>query len=92
MVRSVRADGEPAWWLNVQDHPEVVVKTADCPLMVKGRAAVGNELRRLWARRGEYGKNQRANAALRSIETAVVVLEPLLTNTVQQRLKGMGPK
>jgi hypothetical protein len=60
--------------------------------MVKGRAAVGNELRRLWARRGEYSKNQEANAALRSIETAVVVLEPLLTNTEQRRLKGMGPK
>ena len=72
------ADGEPGWWLNLQAHPEVSVQTADGRLMVRGRAAEGDERRRLWEHWGEFDKNMDANAALRSTETAVVVLEPLL--------------
>lgn len=73
-------DGEPAWWLNLQAHPEVSVKTNDGQRMVRGRAAEGDERRRLWERWGDYDKNLDANAALRSTETAVVVLEPLPTH------------
>jgi deazaflavin-dependent oxidoreductase (nitroreductase family) len=71
-------DGEPAWWLNLQAHPEVQVDLVDGPRLVTGRAAQGNERERLWARWQEIDKNLDAYAARRSTETAVVILEPRL--------------
>ncbi len=70
------ADGEPAWWLNVQAHPETSVDLVDGRRSVRGRAAEGEERSRLWARWREIDANLDAFAALRSSETAVVVLEP----------------
>ena len=69
-------DGEPAWWLNLQAHPDAEVRLADGPRLVRVRAAAGDERSRLWARWREIDKNLDAYAALRSTETAVVVLEP----------------
>lgn len=69
-------EGEPAWWLNLQAHPDVEVELADGRRSVTGRAAQGVERDRLWARWGEIDKNLDGYAALRSTETAVVVLEP----------------
>jgi len=71
------ADGEPAWWLNLQKHPDASVDIGGGRRSVKGRAAVGDERSRLWARWREIDKKLDAYAALRSSETAVVVLEPL---------------
>jgi deazaflavin-dependent oxidoreductase (nitroreductase family) len=70
------AEGEPAWWLNLQTHPEVTVHLADGHRTVRGRAAEGEERSRLWDRWRELNDNLDAEAALRSGETAVVVLEP----------------
>ena len=70
------ADGEPAWWLNLQAGPEASVSLADGQRTVKGRAAVGEERSRLWARWRQIDKNLDSLAELRSSETAVVVLEP----------------
>lgn len=70
------ADPEPAWWLNLQAHPEATVDVKDGRRTVKGRAAEGEERSRLWARWREIDANLDAEAALRSRETAVVVLEP----------------
>lgn len=70
------ADPEPAWWLNLQAHPEVTVETADGRRSVRGRAAEGEERSRLWDRWREIDKNLDAYAARRSRETAVVILEP----------------
>jgi len=69
-------EGEPAWWLNLQAHPDVEVETVDGRRFVTGRAAQGLERERLWARWGEIDENLDGYAALRSKETAVVVLEP----------------
>jgi deazaflavin-dependent oxidoreductase (nitroreductase family) len=69
-------EGEPAWWLNLQTHPEVGVDLADGPRQVTGRAARSDERERLWARWREIDKNLDAYAARRSAETAVVILEP----------------
>ena len=42
---------EPAWWLNLQAHPEAVVELAGrIRREVLGRAAVGGERERLWQR------------------------------------------
>jgi deazaflavin-dependent oxidoreductase (nitroreductase family) len=69
-------EGEPAWWLNLQSHPDVEVELVDGRRLVTGRAAHGLERERLWARWGEIDENLDGYAALRSTETAVVVLEP----------------
>ncbi|MDH3425677.1 MAG: nitroreductase family deazaflavin-dependent oxidoreductase [Acidimicrobiia bacterium] len=70
------ADAEPAWWLNLQAHPEASVDLAGGRRTVRGRTAEGEERSRLWARWRELDKNLDAYAALRSAETAVVILEP----------------
>jgi deazaflavin-dependent oxidoreductase (nitroreductase family) len=69
-------EGEPAWWLNLQGHPDVVVDFADGERLVTGRAAQGEEREHLWARWREIDKNLDAYAARRSSETALVILEP----------------
>jgi deazaflavin-dependent oxidoreductase (nitroreductase family) len=69
-------EGEPAWWLNLQAHPEVHVDMPDGPRRVTGRAALGEERERLWAKWREIDKNLDAYAARRPTATAVVILEP----------------
>jgi deazaflavin-dependent oxidoreductase (nitroreductase family) len=67
---------EPAWWLNLQAHPDAEVVVADGTRPVHGRAAEGAERDRLWDRWREIDKKLDAWAARRSKPTAVVVLEP----------------
>jgi len=69
-------DGEPAWWLNLQAQPDARVVLADGERAIRGRAAVGEERSRLWDRWREIDKKLDSYAALRSSETAVVILEP----------------
>ena len=72
---------EPAWWLNLQAHPEATVQLVDGPRAVKARIATGDERERLWAKVGDYpgwGDDLDALAAHRPGQTAVVVLEPRL--------------
>ncbi|HWO69628.1 MAG TPA: nitroreductase/quinone reductase family protein [Actinomycetota bacterium] len=68
---------EPAWWLNLQAHPEAVVELAGgIRRDVLGRAAVGEERERLWRRWRELDRNLDGFASRRPRRTAVVVLEP----------------
>jgi deazaflavin-dependent oxidoreductase (nitroreductase family) len=70
-------EGEPAWWLNLQAHPDAVVELAGgIRREVLGKAAVGEERDRLWQRWSELDQNLDDYAARRPQETAVVVLEP----------------
>jgi deazaflavin-dependent oxidoreductase (nitroreductase family) len=73
------ADAEPAWWLNLQENPVATVELAGATHPVVARAAQGDERLRLWARWREIDAQLDAFAALRSSETAVVVLEPVTT-------------
>lgn len=70
-------DPEPAWWLNLQANPVARMELDGATLTVRGRAAEGEERERLWQRWREIDDNLDAYAAMRSRETAVVVLEPL---------------
>jgi deazaflavin-dependent oxidoreductase (nitroreductase family) len=68
---------EPAWWLNLQAHPDTTIQLFNGPRAVHGRAATPDERPRLWARWAEYdGEDLDSWAARRPGETAVVVLEP----------------
>jgi hypothetical protein len=68
---------EPAWWLNLQAHPEASVFLATGEVPVRGRAAAGEERARLWERFKEFGDEELDGFATRRPgETAVVVLEP----------------
>ena len=69
------ADGEPAWWLNLQVHPDASVVLVDGPRPVRAHMAKGNERSRLWGRWRAIDAKLDAYAALRSSETAVVILE-----------------
>ena len=69
-------EAEPAWWINLQAHPDATVDLVDGPRTVHARAAVGDERRRLWARWAHYNRGLDQYAAMRSHETAVVVFEP----------------
>ena len=70
------AEGEPAWWLNLQAHPDATVALVGESRAVHGRAATGDERTRLWARWREMGDDVDGYATLRPSETAVVILEP----------------
>jgi len=69
-------DAEPAWWLNLLAQPDAVVDLPGGSRAVRGRAASPDERPRLWARWGAFNKDLEAEAALRSRETAVVILSP----------------
>ena len=69
---------EPAWWLNLQAHPDSTVELPGEIRKVHGRAATADERPRLWAKWGEYdGEESLASwASRRPRETAIVILEP----------------
>jgi hypothetical protein len=67
---------EPAWWLNLQAHPDATAQTRDGARQVRARRARGDERERLWSCWAAIDKNLDAYAALRPTQTAVVVLEP----------------
>jgi deazaflavin-dependent oxidoreductase (nitroreductase family) len=75
------ADPEPAWFLNLQTHPEATMELPDgSTAPVTARAAVGEERERLWRSLVDLGTTAYtdANAALRSRRPAIVILEPAL--------------
>jgi deazaflavin-dependent oxidoreductase (nitroreductase family) len=68
--------GEPAWWLNLQAHPEATVDLKGGSRVVRAHAAMGVERVRLWDQWRQIDTKLDSYAALRPTETAVVVLEP----------------
>ena len=74
------AEPDPAWWINLQANPVATVELPDGSRKVTARAAIGEERTRLWERFLTLGSSAftDASAALRSRETAIVVLEPRL--------------
>ena len=70
-------EGHPAWWLNLEAHPDAVVRLAgQRPRPVRARSAAGQERDRLWQRWIEVDPQIDAYAGRRSTQTPVVVLEP----------------
>jgi len=69
-------EGEPAWWLNLQAHPQARVQLTDGTHAVVANVATGQERARLWELWRSLDKNLDGYARRRSTQTAVVVLEP----------------
>jgi hypothetical protein len=72
------ADSEPAWWLNLKEHPDASVLLPTGERAVRGRSADEDERQRLWARVSDYpgwGDDLDGLAARRSMNTSVVVFE-----------------
>ena len=67
---------EPAWWLNLQAHPDATIDLPDGPRGIHARAADGEERDRLWAKMRRIEPRIDAYATRRPNETAVVVFEP----------------
>jgi F420H(2)-dependent quinone reductase len=70
-------EGHPSWWLNLEAHPDAVVRLArQDPRPVRARATTGQERERLWQRWLAVNSSLEAFAGRRSTETPVIVLEP----------------
>lgn len=70
-------EGHPAWWLNLEAHPDAVVRLAhQRPRPVRARLATGEERERLWKRWLAIEPQTETYARRRGVETPVVVLEP----------------
>lgn len=83
------ADGEPAWWLNLQANPDTTVDLADGPRAVRARMATGAERERLWPKFRDYpgwGDDLDELAARRSTPTALVVLTPRTVEPDQEAM------
>jgi deazaflavin-dependent oxidoreductase (nitroreductase family) len=71
-------EGHPSWWLNLQAHPDAVVRQAGGqPRPVRARSTTGEERARLWALWVAVDPRLDAFAELRTTETPVVVLADL---------------
>ncbi len=68
---------DPAWWLNLQAHPQARVQTKDGERLMVAHAATGEERARLWEQWAVVDRQLDEYAARRPGETAVVVFEPV---------------
>jgi F420H(2)-dependent quinone reductase len=70
-------EGHPSWWLNLEAHPDAVVRLAGQEARpVRAFRAAGEERDRLWQLWGAVEPQLDGYAGLRSTETPVVVLAP----------------
>jgi F420H(2)-dependent quinone reductase len=70
-------EGHPAWWRNVEAHPDVVVRLkGQEPRPVHAVEATGAERERLWQLWAEVDDDLDGYAGLRTAKTPVVVFEP----------------
>lgn len=69
-------EGQPAWWLNLQAHPDALVETPSGTRAMRARAASVTETQRLWPRWREVQDDLDAYAARRATPTPLVILSP----------------
>ena len=70
------AEPAPAWWLNLQAHPDAIVDLPGGSVReVRAREAKGDERSRLWARWRDVEKGDLDAYATRRTSTPLIVLE-----------------
>lgn len=71
-------EGHPSWWLNLQAHPEAVLRLAgQRPRRVRAVEVSGEERDRLWGRWLAIEPEIEHFAGERSVEAPIIVFEPL---------------
>ena len=71
-------EGHPSWWLNLEAHPTAACAwRANRARPVRAVVATGEERDRLWQRWAAVDSQLDDYAAMRTVETPVIVLEPL---------------
>jgi deazaflavin-dependent oxidoreductase (nitroreductase family) len=76
-------EGHPSCWLNLEAHPDAVVRLAhQRPRPVRARQTAGGERDRLWQRWVAVDPNVDALARGRTTTTPVIVFEPRVDTTV----------
>lgn len=69
-------EGHPAWWLNLEAHPDAVVRLArQEPRRVHAHRAMDDERERLWQRWLDLEPETTAYAERRAVDTPIVVFE-----------------
>jgi len=71
------APDHPAWYRNLEAHPEVEVQVADRRFRARARDARGEERARIWKRMAEIYPGYDQYQARTDREIPVVVLEPV---------------
>lgn len=78
-------EGQPAWWLNLEAHPDAVISLKGQPRRpVRARRVAGEERDRLWQLWAKVDEGLDAYAASRTADTPVVVFEPRQATTADQ--------
>lgn len=84
-------EGHPAWWVNLRERPEAMVRLADGePRRYRARAAVGAERDCLWGRWTAVNGDLDGYAAQRTTTAPVVVLEPVSGCAAAHPTDGAG--
>jgi deazaflavin-dependent oxidoreductase (nitroreductase family) len=69
-------EGHPSWWLNLEAHPDAVIRlSGQPPQAVRAREAVDDERDRLWQRWIDVEPDLDGYAGRRTTQAPVVVLE-----------------
>ena len=80
-------EGQPAWWLNLEAHPDAVIRLeGEAERPVRARRVEGDERDRLWRRWSEIDEGLDAYAASREADTPVVVFESALAADAPARI------
>ncbi|MCU0310921.1 MAG: nitroreductase family deazaflavin-dependent oxidoreductase [Acidimicrobiales bacterium] len=75
-------EGQPAWWLNLEAHPDAVIRLKgrpECP--VRARRALGEERDRLWRWWADLDEGLDAYDGSRLADAPVVLFEPRPSGT-----------
>ena len=70
------SDRHPAWWLNLEAHPEAEVRVADRWRPVTARRATPDEAATLWPRLERLSSTYRGYREASRREIPLVILEP----------------
>ncbi len=76
LVMNGWAEALPAWWLNLEAHPEAIVDLPGGQRPVRARVATDEERPRLWGKWADVGDDLDALAASIERETPLAILEP----------------
>jgi deazaflavin-dependent oxidoreductase (nitroreductase family) len=72
-------EGHPSWWLNLEAHPDAVVRLPNQqPRRVHALRAEGEDRERLWRRWAAVQPDYDGFAGHRSTETPVILLQPAI--------------